>query len=91
MDTQKNLEQLRTLARDSKNAGRGARLRRALLTLAIPATAALATACYGVPMSEAPYVETTMGPVMHLDGVDCDGDGIPESPDEAYCSYGSRQ
>jgi hypothetical protein len=46
---------LRRLARDSGRKGHASRLRRALLTLAIPATATLATACYGAPLPGPDY------------------------------------
>lgn len=86
MDSANDLEQLRDLARDTSREGHGARLRRALLMLAIPATAAMATACYAVPMNDAYYAETvTVGPTVYLDGMDCDGDGLPESISSDRC------
>ena len=79
-----HLEELEKLARNSKSKGHGARLRRALLVLAIPATAALATACYGVPMAELPH-DVTYGDPIHLDGVDCDGDGVIDVAQLDHC------
>lgn len=92
MDSKRDLEQLRTLAQDTQSSGHGSRIRRALLTLAVPAAAALCTACYGVPMTQSHAAETpSFGPAMYLDGSDCDGDGIPESPDPEACSGSSLQ
>lgn len=85
MNDHDDLEKLNTLARRSEENGHGARLRRALLLLAIPATAALATACYGVPMAEGPY-DVTYGAPIALDGVDCDGDGTLDVAQPDHCS-----
>jgi len=85
MNTHDDLEQLRDIARDTKKRSHGARLRRALLVLAIPATAALTTACYGVPMSQPGY-DVSYGEPLVIDGVDCDGDGTPDVLDVESCS-----
>lgn len=81
------LKDLRSLARDTKSKGHGARLKRALLVLAIPATAAMATACYGMPMAQDPHspYDVTYGPTIYLDGVDCDGDGIADAENPEAC------
>lgn len=85
MNAHDDLRKLSTLVRNSKESGHGARLRRALLILAIPATAALATACYGVPMATGPYDVTYEAPIT-LDGVDCDGDGTIDVAQTDHCS-----
>lgn len=80
------IERLSALARDTGRAGHGARIRKALLLLAIPAAAALTTACYGAPMSDRPY-EYTADETAALGGVDCDGDGIADAPRVEDCTY----
>lgn len=85
MNQRNDLEKLQTLARNTKANGHGRRLRKALLLLAIPATAALTTACYGVPMAEGPY-DVTYGAPITLDGVDCDGDGTVDVAQPEHCS-----
>lgn len=70
-------ETLKRLSRSNRKPGHGARLRRALLVLAVPATAALATACYGVPHQ----VEAPPEPA----GYDCDGDGTVDTTNQQDC------
>lgn len=77
MSEHESLAELRAVARQG-GAGRGARIRRALLLLAIPATAGLATACYGAPM----YASGAAGdPATCSAAMDQDGDGIVDAED----------
>lgn len=56
----------------SKRTGRGTTLKRALLCVAVPAAAGLATACYGVPMEGGYPLEETE---ICSNGYDDDHDG----------------
>jgi hypothetical protein len=83
MQESKNLEELAALAQDNKKPGHGERLRRALLMIALPATAALCTACYAaMPMphnAEPPLAAaTTYEELEYPNGVDCNEDGVPD-------------
>jgi hypothetical protein len=80
MDEHQSLAELRTLARRG-GAGRGARIRRALLILAIPATAGLATACYGAPMYASGAQGDQATEATCSSTADQDGDGLVDEDD----------
>ena len=78
MNGDKTLEHLKSLYRRKRSGSRGSALRRALLSVAVPATATLAIACYGTPWESTnpmePHEEVcTSGRDDDYDGfTDCD-------------------
>lgn len=72
-------EKLRELTR--KKSGGGAAIKRALLVMSIPATAVMAVACYGAPMAN-----TAETAPQHIEGADCNGDGIVDVQTMDQCS-----
>jgi len=76
MKDNSNLTQLKDLCNDDRKSNRGGLLKSALLGLAIPASATLAMACYGVPME----TETSC-----TNGIDEDGNGLVDC-DDSVCS-----
>ena len=73
MNGQTTLEYLKSLYTGGQK-NRGSSLKRALLCVAIPAAAGLATACYGVPMDPEPAEQVCNDAVDNDDdgAIDCD-------------------
>jgi len=79
-------DKLRDLVRDTRREGHGAMLRRALLTLVIPAAVGLGcTPC----LYAGPHVEDATSVTVEP-SVDCDGDGVAESTSTESCPPGSK-
>lgn len=89
MKNTENLDTLEAIARTTKKPGHGARLQKALLLLALPATAAFCTACYAAM----PAGHAVTAPVTITDeageplGYDCDGDGVVDATTAQQCPY----
>lgn len=75
---------LKRLYQKAETSDRGAALRRALLSVAVPAAAGLAMACYGVPMEE--YTGPNDDVEVCSNGVDDDSDGATDC-DDSECAH----